>query len=642
MHNFAVSISQHDNYMNKVFLKNVAFWFSGLAMMNVVACSDSDKTEMIGLDQDEAPVVFKGMAYRGAAQSDDESLSEVIVYHFKGDDYILRTEISDPGAEGITLPSEGTTRIFCLSGLDLDASEGSTKQADFAAALAKSQPGAVSAPLFFSAAADFTGGPLEIQMKRSVARIDFTNNVDPQLTVSQIAVMDAPAETYVFECGKMPETSTVTYSKTFDSPFRGTVENLFNIFESEKPVELRILGTYGDSPLNISVSLPSVERNKIYTLQTVNVNSCLTGAFTVKDWEEGDRVEAAPNSSKGIYLDKVNTVVPEGVEVDYSSNSVSVPASGVSGMKLAFVSSRKLSLSSVEGLTDAVKVTDVSHVAVEEGFISTLNVSIDPQPNGGVAYQVILHLKDDRGKYNFVEIKVPEYHYIETVKIAGLTWMSFNTMGQDADRQVFPFDGISVEEMYRQNWVQSIGCFFQYGRAKSYSPWTRNDPEGNSDTPRDIPWVTPECMPMPQGFHVATTAEWLQLLPSGTQIPSTYTAGNGEQIKSEIVTLPGTLNDSPCSAANRAGLLKRYIRFESLETGNVLILPVCGVKTASFDEFPGSGAPLHSRVLYWVAEERYIWIFQIGENEDGLYSTQKRERWNYNGFMAVRGVKDPE
>ena len=77
-----------------------------------------------------------------------------------------------------------------------------------------------------------------------------------------------------------------------------------------------------------------------------------------------------------------------------------------------------------------------------------------------------------------------------------------------------------------------------------------------------------------------------------------------------------------------------------LDTGNVLILPVCAMKATSMDEYPGGGRKMHAWASYWIAEDCYTWLFQISDNNGSPTATQARDRWNYNGFMPVRGVKD--
>lgn len=633
--------------ISKLF-KTPTAWLAALALLPVSACSDMGETGPQGDPADGSMVAFKisGMPYLNSSEADAEKLSEVNVFHFKGDAFLQRTDIADPYAESIALPSNGTTRIYCVSGATVSAPEG-ISEADFVLSVAESPLGAASAPMFYSGTADFTddnvrGGRVEVSLVRSVARIDFVNTIDTKMVVKEIVVEDAPASTYVFDRAGMPGESAVTYRRKFDEPFTGTENGMFTIFGSDRPVHVRIIGDYGDSPLNIRTTLPSVERNKIYTLQMVNAGSSVEGAFTIKDWEEGGSVDAFPSTGFGLNIDKVNSVIPEGVDVDYENNIVRVASAGAENIKLAFLAATKVSIVSVEGEIPTAQITANEPVKVAEGYVSSFNVNV--RPNNRLGYTLLVNIKDETGKYNFVEIEVAanSARKIETVEIAGLEWMAFNTTSGDLDDQVYTLDGLTVEEMYQYNWVQTVGNFFQYGRRKGYSPWTRNDPNGNSETPRNIPWASPDCMPAPAGYHVASAQEWLQLLPAGTTIPSTYTAANGEEIKAELVTLPGLLSGTPSKSANNAKLLMRYLRFESMKTGNVLILPVCGQKTNSWDEYPGSGRIMHNCVIYWISNDRCVWVFTVADNNGELKVTQKQDRWNYDGFCPVRCIKDKE
>lgn len=635
--------------MYKVFLNSRAAFIVALAFLPAMACSDMDQDNYVpgNAESEMMPLALKGMPFRNSQEDASDRLSEVSVFHFNGSDFILRTDVADPYADGIKIQGGATSRIFCVSGTPLSAEVGVTKQEDFALSTVHVADDDKVAPLFYSGFADldasaWSAGQLEVGLVRSVARIDFVNEIDTDVKVSKVVVMDAPAESFVFSNGVTPSDESISFERSFDVPFRGSESGLFYIFESDRPVHVRILGEYGDSPLNVEAVLQSVERNMVYTLQMVNVNSKLEGAFTVKKWEDGVSIDANPGIASGIYIDKVNSKVPEGVKVDYNSNRVDVPASGVSGMKLAFLSSSKVSVASIDGGVASAKISANDPVKVEEGYISSFNVDIDQQPNGASSYSVIVHLRDESGKYNFVEITVPRYHYIETVNIAGSEWMCFNAVSADPDDQVFPFEGISVEEMYQNYWVQSIGNFFQYGRQLGYNPWTRNDPEGNSDTERNIPWTSPECMPVPQGYHVASAEEWFSLLPAGTTIPSTYTAGNGEEIRADLIILPGYVTGTPSLSANRANIQMRYVRFESMQSGNVLILPICGQKTASWDEYPASMWKMHECVCYWIADDRCVWYFRVSDNDGVFTVNQEKSRWNYDGFLPVRGIKNAD
>ncbi|MDE6668199.1 MAG: fibrobacter succinogenes major paralogous domain-containing protein [Muribaculaceae bacterium] len=632
--------------MNKVFFKTPTALIAGIALLSTTACTDRNEptsTGDVGADG-TVQFAFRGVPYKDSSEEDTDMLSQVNVYHFKGEDFFLRTDIDDPYAEVIGLPTNGTTKIYCVSKIDLNPEMGMKEEA-FLNSTVTCKAGDEKAPMFYSGAIDFSeenlsNGRLEIEMKRGVARIDFVNTVDPDIIINKVIVEDAPASTFVFPCNSMPDEATVSFSREFAEPFQGVETGMFQIFESTRPVNVRVLGEYGDTPVNILTSIPSIERNKVYTLQITNINSNVTGAITVKEWQEGSATGAIPSTTKGIFIDQLNSVVPEGVEVDYGNNTVTVPFEGANNIKLAFLAKTKVSISSIEGEISTAKVSPNEPMKIDEGYISSFNLSVEP--NKRLAYFLVINIKDEEGRHNFVEVNVAvnPTRTIETVEIAGRTWMAFNAMSSDPNVQVFPIDGMTIEEMYQQNWATAIGNFFQYGKIKGYSPWTRNDPNGNSEITRNAPWGDPEAMPVPEGYHVATQADWLSLIPNGTQLPSTYTAGNGEEIKAELITLPGTLTNSPSAQANKAGLLMRYMRFESLMTGNVLIIPICGMKTNSWDEYPGGGRALSAWVGYWIYEDRCLWLLQVGGTNEEPAVTSGLSRWNYDGFMAVRGVKN--
>ena len=365
---------------------------------------------------------FRGVPYQDSSDEATEMLSQVNVFHFKGEDFFLRTDIDDPYAEGLSLPTNGTTRVYCVSGIELNPGTG-MKEADFLNLTVNCSKGAEKSPMFYSGSIDFSEENLsnrrvDIEMKRGVARIDFANTIDPDIIINKVIVEDAPASTFVIPCGSMPDEATVTFSREFSEPFQGVETGMFQIFESTRPVNVRVLGEYGDTPINILTTIPTVERNKVYTLQVTNVNSNVSGAFTIREWQEGSAAGAHPSTGRDIFIDKLNSVIPAGVEVDYGTNTVTVPYAGANGMKLAFLADTKISISSIEGEISTAKISANEPVKVEEGYLSSFNITIDP--NKRLAYNVIINLKDEKGRYNFVEIKVleDETRTIETVEIS--------------------------------------------------------------------------------------------------------------------------------------------------------------------------------------------------------------------------------
>lgn len=641
--NFLLFI-QTINTMNSILRNNTTTLLLIFAFLTIASCSNiNDINEISDITSDKSDAIMMPLAIDGIPAYYSEKQSEVSLFHFKNDDFSFSNIVKYPFADDLQVSVGSSSKIYCLSGMTLSAVAGVTKEHDFARNIVSFDGNSNAAPLFYSSVVDVNSvwcyGKVDVSLDRSVTRIDFTNFVDVPLYISEVKVLDAPASTFVFSSGEMPSDATVSLTKSFDSPFQGSEEGVFSIFESTRPVHLEINGEYSGAPISLEVTLPSVKRNKVYTVEITKVNAKPQAKFSVKDWEDVSKYAKATMTS-GIDIDKNNSYLPTGVMVDYNLNLVNVPASGVSGMKIAFASSSKISIIEVVGNVNAAKISSSETVRSEDSVVFYLNVDIAPQANGAASYSVMVNVRNEAGNCDFVEFRVSSCRYIETVNIAGAEWMCFNAVSADLDNQVFPIDGMSVEEMYRNNWVKSIGNFFQFGKQKGYNPWSRNDPNGNNQTARNTPWTAAESIPVPEGYHVASSAEWLSLLPAGTTIPSSYTAGNGECIKAEIVSLPGYVSGTPCSKANKANLEMRYIRFESLETGNVLIIPICGQKTADTDEVPGSMWTMHDAVCYWTADENCECFRISADNNDQLKATQKIGRFDLDGFLPVRAIKN--
>ncbi len=630
--------------MNKTFIKTPGA-LALLAILASVSCTDrTDPADTGGVGvEGTVRFAFRGVPYQDSSDDATEMLSQVNVFHFKGEDFFLRTDIDDPYAEGLSLPTNGTTRVYCVSGAALNPETG-MKEADFLNLTVTCSQGAEKSPMFYSGSIDFSEENLsnrrvDIEMKRGVARIDFTNTIDPEIIINKVIVEDAPASTFVIPCGSMPDEATVTFSREFAEPFQGVETGMFQIFESTRPVNIRVLGEYGDTPINLLTTIPAVERNKVYTLQITNVNSNVAGTFTYKDWEEGSTTGAHPSTSYDIFIDKLNSVIPEGVEVDYGKNIVTVPFAGAKDMKLAFLAETKISLASIEGEISTAKIKANEPIKVEEGYLSSFNVTIDP--NKRLAYNVLLNLKDEKGRYNFVEIKVldDKTRTIETVEIGGATWMAFNCTGPDLSKQVYPVDGLSIEETYINNWVGAVGNLYQFGRQYAYIPYRGYNPCNNlGGQSQDMPWVNYSHMPCPEGYHVATLQEFRTLCPSGTQIPGTYTAGNGESITVTIHAVEGTIQ----TPTNVGGQI-RYMKFTSNDTGNVLILPIAGYKS---DKSTAANPVFGRNAVYWTNSNISCWggharafrfMFEGGES-----CKMEEFQWPMEAFAYVRAIKNVE
>ena len=106
------------------------------------------------------------------------------------------------------------------------------------------------------------------------------------------------------------------------------------------------------------------------------------GIFEIKPWEKGETIIGKPDTEHRILLNASQSKIPEGVTVDYENNIVEVPATGVSDMKLAFVSDTRIDISATEGTGSGVNLSEMSVSEETEGIVSAFNVSVAAQGNG--------------------------------------------------------------------------------------------------------------------------------------------------------------------------------------------------------------------------------------------------------------------
>lgn len=635
--------------MNYLLKKKAAGISLAMGMAFITACSDQTSSTDIYNDDDSVVLNF-------SRSGDDSSVQDpdvVDVYVFRGETLVKALHAEDTQTTPVKIKEVGDGMVFCTSGIQLSLTEGETGVAEISELMAYCEEGAESAPMFYSGYAIlgdsvYKAKKMNVEMTRSVSRIDLANNAGQGIEVTEMIVENAPSATYVFPVGKVAEAPAMRVSHRFDSPFEGIKEGVFTLFESAGPVNIRIRGNCDGTPMDMTASLSKVERNRIYTLSVVSTGPKIEATFSVKDWEEGDTVEAGPDMGKGITIDPEHSVFPEGVNVDYATNTVTVPSHGAEGLRLAFRGDTKIELSATEGLTADATITENPLLTVDNGYITSFDLGIAPQGKGRLGYSVILTLRNAllSQSYDFVEIKVePSPYQIETVKIGGHEWMCFNATSSDLEDQIYIIDGLdSVEDMYNQRFAESVGNFFQYGRPNPYSPWTSNDPNAVERPEGSAPWVRPQDMPLPEGYHVASFAEWEDLIPAGTTIPSEYVCRAGERIKATVVTLPGTLSSTPNPNVNKQNFKMRYVLFESLDSGNKLFVPICSNKSNSTNDVPGNvnGFKYDTRVTYWVSNDRCVWLIDWKSVDGGDGAHLSESKWNYNGFCPVRGIKDAQ
>lgn len=627
-----------------------------IGLTGMSSCSETEGISAPSGDGPKMSLAIKGVPAKSPAMTDSPAgsgIDALMVFQFSKDGLFGKSTMTEYDPSGITLEKGNTTSIYCVHGIEVDAPDG-ISEAEFVLTQAVSPEGADSAPLFYSGMSAISSGQTEceLSMKRAVARIDLDTR-GSKMQITKVTVDDAPSACRVWASGEgVREVGTTVYTHTYSEAPTGTDKGIFMLFESAKEVHVTVYGTVNGTETSIPATIERVDRDKVYTLRVYHNNASINASFSVADWEDGGILDGQPDMANGLHIDMANSVIPADVTVDYTNNIVEVPSTGAKGMKLAFLSDLRVDIDTVfftgdRVAADSIKEKYVSITSMKphntpSGVITTVEVDIDQQMKGRPAYEIMMELSKPNMSISCdnLTIRVAESPYqLQTVMMAGAEWMAFNAVSTDLSDQIYAEPGMTVEEYYRQHWISTIGNFFQYGRSLGWDPWDRSDPAANTLTP-DTPWATPECMPVPEGYHVATADEWSSLIPPGVTFPSTYTAGNGEKITGTVVELSGTLDDSPCAAANNANLRKRYIRFESMDTGNVLIFPVCGLKGASKDLYPGGGKNLDSRAVYWNSSERSIWLINITDTDGELRGTPSGDKWNINGFIAVRGVKN--
>ncbi|MDE5586374.1 MAG: fibrobacter succinogenes major paralogous domain-containing protein [Muribaculaceae bacterium] len=637
---------------NNIF-KTGAGLFALLGTMTLASCSDKEDMPMAGgNDGSDFSVVLRGMpaAPAGApAASGQDALS---VFQFGPEGLFSKQTINSYDPEDISLV-KGTTRgLYCVSGIDIDATE-ETTEADFALSAITTEEGAATAPLFLSAYTPIEASQMncELTMKRGVARIDLDAR-DADMDISSITVDDAPLSTYVF-AGEAPlETTTTVYTHEYAEAPTGVEKGVFMVFESAKEVHVSIHGSVEGQEITVPAVIETVERNKVYTLRVYDKNATVKAEFSMADWEEGDTFNGAPDTSRGLTIDPAASVFPEGVTVDYVNNIIEVPGDGATGMKIAFNSEMRVDIDTIVYSGERVEIDSIEakHVKftaekaynTDKGVITKFNVDINPQLKGRPDYEMKMYVKKTvmNTSYDYVTIRVaPSEYQIPVVELAGIKWMAFNANSPEPDDQIYVEKDKTMEDMYVDDWVTCTGGLFQFGRMYRYTPYMSYNPCNNlGNQKQDIPWVHETHMPLPEGYHVATINEWQTLIPAETTIEhgTSYTAGNGETINVEVVLLPGNV----VTPTNVNGVC-RYLKLTSAETGNTLILPYGGYKG---DKSTAMSSNFGKDMVYW------------GNDNNGCAGGHARAirfmfnwgnrcvpnvfQWPMEAFAYVRGVKN--
>lgn len=479
-----------------------------------------------------------------------------------GTDNMVSLNISKGGKVFFTLGSEEPQSLKKIQ-------SGVSTEADLGQAL---MSGSDNASYMYSSDGVSKSGAVELV--RTVARLDLDLQVNGLTRIEKVAFENLALETKIFE-EALPYNSSSRYNDDvqLEPAVTSTTAGIKYLYESAEPIKITVYGTYNDIPITASTQLESVTRNKVYKLQVVNAGASVNLALSIRDWAEGGKVESDPDVNERILIDESYSSLPEGVESDLEKNSLKITGDGAS-FTMAFLSDSKVDIAYMSGITDDV-IIGVPAVSYEKNKVCTkIPVTIAEQGKGKLAYQVKIGLKSALREhaYDYVNLTVgSSRHQIQTVTLAGITWMQFNARSRDLEDQIYPIDGASVEYMYENNWLTTVGGLFQWGRMYMYTPWLSGLNNAGEQT-QDKPWVMESHVPCPDGYRVPTYQELKTILPDSLTIPGSHTV-NGE-------TIDITLHRSGLqpAAINGVSVNARYLKLTSQQTGNSLFIPLSGYK----------------------------------------------------------------
>ncbi|MDE6522632.1 MAG: hypothetical protein K2L17_07435 [Muribaculaceae bacterium] len=647
--------------MTYIYKKALPAWVSIFAFITLCAssCVEEVETALQKPTAEQQISTNEGTIHlRIPSLSDQTTATFTYIDLFQFSDGVFVNKMTvDPTKDNIVeFTRKPLTRIYALAGYKVEDTQ-KISESLLSAMTIPVPKDSYSAPVFFSSVTDIQDGAdnLDIELHRGVARLDIDNE-DSKLKIERVNISGASSCSHIFSTdGCTHGTVSANYTRTYESGIDGMEENAFILFETQSPITVTICGRRNGEAVEIISETPAITRNSIYTVFIDNETTSNakgrtlsqsddeelpTTSIKVRDWVEGDKKNGSLDLEE-YSIDIQRSSIPSGVRVNTGDNTITVPACGVTGMKIAFTTATPLRLGSVLSDTKGVSVTPAAPLATDGGYISEFSIDVENQPKGAKQYQTTVFFNGSSSFFINIEVE-PSPFQIPTVHIGGHDWMCFNAVSQNSEEQIYLKEGMTAKDMYRECFEDCLGNMFQYGRPNPFSPWKAYDPNMYADQKRDTPWQTKSMMPLPKGYHVASAEEWEDLIPSGMVIPASYRTRTGDSIRASIVTAPDILDNTPSAVTNAQNYLKRGVLFESVTTGARLFLPMAGIKTNTSSEIPTDpNFRFDTRSGYWMKEKNQVMLLQCEKEGEGSHGIQlKRMSWNADGFVMVRGIRD--
>lgn len=171
-------------------------------------------------------------------------------------------------------------------------------------------------------------GTVEVPMKRSVARLDISTEVNG-VKVLQVKVSGIADKGFAVPSGKIsvPESAArEEYTKDFSTaPLQNTRKTLLYMAEqTAQGAWIEVTAHYGEGLHRFRASLPeNIARNNIYTVQVHGDGTGISVTVSGEDWEDGAS-GGSQTQAKGL-IDTENSSLPAGIRVSESRDTVYIP-----------------------------------------------------------------------------------------------------------------------------------------------------------------------------------------------------------------------------------------------------------------------------------------------------------------------------
>lgn len=232
----------------------------------------------------------------------------------------------------------------------------------------------------------------QVDFIRTVGRLDLELSSDGATKVEGLEFEGLAQSAPLFTGKTVAAPERYNDRTEFASPLTSSTSGVRYLYESSKPIKVTVYGSYDNKPITVSAEIPAILRNKIYTLRVNDTGASLSLSFSVRDWELGETVESSPDINHPLNLNQTHSVFPANAMPDYTTNSVSVTASGAT-LKLAFLSDTQVDVVGLSAVGSPL-VIGTSEVKFADRKVCTIiPVTVPVQSHGSKPYEVDIRIK---------------------------------------------------------------------------------------------------------------------------------------------------------------------------------------------------------------------------------------------------------